>query len=208
MRYGKLSLVFVAMFLCIFWIAQADAKGGKVVIPAPVPQTGQAGAYYPGDDGDLQMGVPWPDPRFNDLETGTVLDNLTGLVWTKNANLYGIKPWCYAIQSCDSCNEGGKTDWRLPNVRELQSLIDYGGEQYSMVPAGHPFVGIGISGTFFYWSSSTHGSGAAWVVSFENGHMHTQPTNCSPSDPTGYLVWCVRGGQYYHDFYRPRHGHK
>ena len=33
---------------------------------APVPQTGQTEFYHSGDDGDLQMGVPWPTPRFTD----------------------------------------------------------------------------------------------------------------------------------------------
>lgn len=163
---------------------------------APVPQTGQTVSYALGDDGDLQKGVPWPEPRFTEYEDGTVTDNLTGLVWTKNTNIYGVKPWCQAIASCNSSSEGGHTDWRLPNVRELQSLLDYRGEnQYSMLPVGHPFIGIGISQTFFYWSSTSYSPDEAWTISFENGHIYPHPRNCSPDDPTGYLVWCVRGGE-------------
>jgi hypothetical protein len=165
---------------------------------APVPQTGQIESFAEGDDADLKKGIFWPSQRFTDHLDGTVTDNLTGLNWMKDANIYGIKPWCQAITTCNSSEVGGYNDWRLPNVRELQSLIDYGGAQYSMLPADHPFTGMvipGISSTFFYWSSSSHGAGGAWAVSFENGYMYTQPRNCSPDDPTGYLVWCVRDAQ-------------
>jgi hypothetical protein len=50
-----------------------------------VPKTGQTTFYALGDDGDLQMGIAWPEPRFTDNEDGTVTDNLNGLMWTKDA---------------------------------------------------------------------------------------------------------------------------
>ena len=43
-----------------------------------VPKTGQTIPYGPRDDGALQKGVPWPQPRFTDNDNGTVTDNLTG----------------------------------------------------------------------------------------------------------------------------------
>jgi hypothetical protein len=52
---------------------------------AGVPKTGQTTSYALGDDGDLQMGIAWPEPRFTDNEDGTVTDNLNGLMWTKDA---------------------------------------------------------------------------------------------------------------------------
>ena len=54
-----------------------------------VPQTGQTTSYEIGDDGDLERGVVWPDPRFTDNANGTVTDNLTGLIWSKLAKC----PW-------------------------------------------------------------------------------------------------------------------
>jgi hypothetical protein len=68
--------------------------------------------------------VAWPSPRFT-AQTVTVTDNLTGLMWTKNANLAGTKNWSDALTYCNSLDHGGYTDWRLPNIRELHSLIDY-----------------------------------------------------------------------------------
>jgi hypothetical protein len=43
-----------------------------------VPKTGQTTAYVAGNDGYLEKGVAWPDPRFTDNGDGTVTDNLTG----------------------------------------------------------------------------------------------------------------------------------
>ncbi|MBF0538082.1 MAG: hypothetical protein HQL03_07505, partial [Nitrospirae bacterium] len=48
-----------------------------------LPQTGQTTSYYAGDDGALQKGVVWPNPRFTVNSDQTVTDNLTGLMWTK-----------------------------------------------------------------------------------------------------------------------------
>ena len=56
------------------------------IYPAMVPKTGQTTGYATGDDGALQKGVAWPNPRFTDNGDGTVTDNLTGLIWLKNAN--------------------------------------------------------------------------------------------------------------------------
>jgi hypothetical protein len=149
-----------------------------------VPQTGQTTIYATGDDGDLQKGVAWPDPRFTDNGDDTVTDNLTHLIWTQNVNIYGQINWSEALTSCDSCNVGGYDDWYLPNVRELNSLIDYGGAQYQKLPAGHPFTGS-MGSSYFYWSSTSHG-GSPYSVSFENGRIVDVSVN--------YLqnVWCVR----------------
>ena len=100
-----------------------------------------------GQDGDIQAGVPWPTPRFIDNGDGTVTDNLTGLVWLKNANPFGFRTWEQALTVCNSLASGsyGLTDgsaagdWRLPNIKEIESLVDYG-HVGPCLPAGHPFV--------------------------------------------------------------------
>ena len=101
---------------------------------APVEKTGQTTSYAAGDDGDLEKGVTWPSPRFTDNTNGTVTDNLTGLIWLKNANCFGTRTWADALSDCNSLASGSyglsdgsvAGDWRLPNVKELQSLIHYG----------------------------------------------------------------------------------
>ena len=53
---------------------------------APVPKTGQTTSWAANDDGALEKGVSWPNPRFTINTDGTVTDNLTGLIWLRNAN--------------------------------------------------------------------------------------------------------------------------
>ena len=72
---------------CIAGVCE-DVGGGSGY-PAPVHKTGQTTSYATGDDGDLEKGVAWPNPRFTDNSDGTVTDNLTGLIWLKNANCFG-----------------------------------------------------------------------------------------------------------------------
>lgn len=57
-----------------------------------VPRTGQtvSTSATAGEDGDLQKGLAWPSPRFTDNGNGTVTDNLTGLIWLKNADCFGF----------------------------------------------------------------------------------------------------------------------
>ena len=63
--------------------------------PAPVSKTGQTVSYATGDDGDLERGVEKPPlkDRFTDNGDGTVTDNLTGLIWLKNADCFGSRTW-------------------------------------------------------------------------------------------------------------------
>jgi len=162
--------------------------------PAPVWETGQKTSYYDGDDGDLERGVAWPSPRFADHGNGTVTDNLTGLMWTKNANLpNGYMNWQQALNYVAGMNAGtypnyGYHDWRLPNRKELFSLIDH--SRYNpALPADHPFTNVQASS---YWSSTTYASypDYAWIVYMWYGYV----VNSSKSNGV-YYVWPVRSGQ-------------
>jgi len=175
--------------------------------PARVPKTGQTTSYATGDDGDLEKGVSWPNPRFTDNSDGTVTDNLTGLIWLKNANCFGTKKWqdgaTYpALEAANTLNSGecGLTDgsvegdWRLPNVRELQSLIHYGcyspalPDTAGTACGSGPFTGVQSS---FYWSSTSFANDTsyAWRVYLSYGYVERS------SKTTSHYVWPVRGGQ-------------
>jgi len=160
-----------------------------------LPKTGQTESYALGDDGDLEKGAPWPVPRFRDNGDGTVTDNLTGLVWLKNADCLGTKTWAEALAFCNSLADGscGLSDgssvgaWRLPNARELFSLIDL--SQYNpALPAGHPFVNVRYDS---YWSSTTLGedTDSAWRLCMHCGHLS------SDWKKDHHYVWPVRGGK-------------
>ena len=95
--------------------------------PIAIPKTGQTTSYQTGDDGTYQKGVAWPSPRFIvQGDTNTVMDNLTGLMWARNANLGGAMTWSNAVVYCEGLTYGGHSDWRLPNRRELLSLVNDG----------------------------------------------------------------------------------
>lgn len=176
------------------WGPQTGTASGGTY-PAPVPRTGQTTSYATGDDGDLKRGVPWPVPRFTDNFDGTVTDNLTGLIWLKDAACLGTRPWGDAVTAsntlnhneCDLSDGSAEGDLRLPNVRELQSLVDYG--QYNPgLPSGHPFEGVQ---SHFYWSGTTHAhvTFVAWYVDLGNGHV------LNDGKIAAHYVWPVRGGQ-------------
>jgi hypothetical protein len=159
---------------------------------AVVPKTGQTASYHTGDDGDLERGLAWPSPRFVDNSDGTVTDSLTGLIWTKNADLPGGGlSWDAALDYCVNMNSGpgtyGYTDWRLPNVRELQSLLDYGRHSPALTP-DHPFNNVRDGN---YWLSTTYVSHSsyAWYVYVYDGTVTWY------NKVYAFYVWPVRGGQ-------------
>ncbi|MCL4180327.1 MAG: DUF1566 domain-containing protein [Verrucomicrobia bacterium] len=168
------------------WVDGAEVAGERT--PAAVPKTGQTNTFRPGDDGDEEVGVDWPNPRFTVMsDTGMVRDNLTGLMWTSDANIDGPKDWPSAVDFCQALDHGGYTDWRLPNIREMQSLIDFGRFDPAL-PAGHHFTGWQSDN---YWSSTmlADPSGDAWYMRLTDGYIDVSGTTAQ------HYVWPVRGGQ-------------
>ncbi|MGD8836446.1 MAG: DUF1566 domain-containing protein [Desulfobacteraceae bacterium] len=184
-----------------YWSLRTDGTWGRqtgtfTIGTAQVESSGQTTSYATGDDGDRQKGIAWPDPRFIDNGDGTVTDHLTGLIWLKNTKgNEGAMNWADALAYCSSLEDNGVDltdgsvagDWRLPNVKELQSLNDYG-NSYPALPTGHPFNNIQSSPGYYWSSTSYHGvTSYAWFVDMDNGYVY-------PHDKTfEYYVWPVRG---------------
>ena len=111
-----------------------------------------------------------PAMRFTDKGDGTIVDNRTGLIWLKNANCFGAKTWADALAACGRLSDGdcglsdssSAGDWRLPAVKELQSLIDFGSYDPGL-PKGHPFTEVQSSA---YWSATEYANedNYAWHV--------------------------------------------
>ena len=141
-----------------------------------------------------------PDPRFIDNKDGTVTDSLTGLVWLKNTNCFGMMNWEGAKLAAKSLKDGDcgpdpvlilsdgseAGDWRLPTMSELCTLIDFSRRDPAL-PSGHMFL---ATPSGYHWSETTldYHSGMAWIVYFESG------TTCYEDikKHAGY-VWPVRG---------------
>jgi hypothetical protein len=158
--------------------------------PCAVPKTGQNRSFAVNDDGYHQKGVAWPSPRFSFMtDSNCVMDNLTGLIWARGPGTggSGTMSWSEAISYCENLSYGGRTDWRMPNVLELQSLIDFGQETYAL-PIGHMFKFNGN----FYWSSSIYAftRDKAWAVNIVTGESLLPYSLVSNS-----YVWPVCGGQ-------------
>ncbi|MCB2184513.1 MAG: DUF1566 domain-containing protein [Desulfobulbaceae bacterium] len=184
------------------------------IYPAQVPDTGQNSCFDrtgavidctgSGQDGDQYTGIPLPSPRFTDNGDGTVKDNLTGLIWLKNANCSGFRTWEQALADAAALQDGecGLTDgsiagdWRMPNLFELESLrnmnyfdpplSDANGTEHWV--DGDPFINVQIAP---YWSSTTfaNSTASAACVIFSNGNE-----NATGKSSTSY-AWPVRGGK-------------
>jgi ribonuclease BN (tRNA processing enzyme) len=106
--------------------------------------------------------------NFMDNKNGTISDLATGLMWTQEDSVQGMN-WQEAlawVQSKNNENYLGHNDWKLPNAKELHSILDYSrSPQTSNSAAINPLFHISTiktedrsSGYPFFWSSTTHKS--------------------------------------------------
>lgn len=161
-------------------------------------QTGQANCYDrnghqidcqgTGQDGEWRSGTPWPDPRF-EARDRIVIDHLTGLTWSRNANP-GDFPmtWVEALGYVQQLRRDkylGYDDWRLPNRRELRSMIGHQTRKPAL-PENHPFENIFLG---WYWTSTTAAiyPANAWYIHLEGARMFYGGKDQS------FLTWPVRG---------------
>jgi hypothetical protein len=141
-----------------------------------------------GQDAAYGHGVAWPRPRFQTV-SGTVIDRLTHLMWSRDANpAEWPLTWPEALQFVASlCRRSylGFDDWRLPNRRELRSLISYQTRKPAL-PEDHPFENLFLG---WYWTSTTAAINPAyaWYLHMEGSRMFYG----GKSQP--FLVWPVRG---------------
>ena len=101
---------------------------------------------------------------YTDNGDGTVTDISTGLMWGPNTSLFTT--WQDALSYCETENYSGYPGWRLPTIKELQSLVDFSQHNPSVNP-----VYFSNMDSSFYWSSTTETSdmSRAWGVDFSNG---------------------------------------
>ncbi len=120
-----------------------DGSGGPTILNKQLLKTGQTTCYDGAgsiitcagtkQDGDLQKGVA---RSYTDNGNGTISDNATGLMWQKcdvglsgNDCLTGtatLMNFATATSTCAGLSLGGFSNWRIPNVKELWTIVDYG----------------------------------------------------------------------------------
>jgi len=137
-------------------------------------------------------GLEWTRCSLRDINDVDTTENCKGPHWAGE--------WKDAVRSCENLDYAGYDDWRLPNIRELQTLVTYD----RVMPAidSSKFPGTKMT---HYWSSTSYGSALdmnryAFVVDFGFGnvHMDAKDNSVQEGEPSGnnyrpYYVRCVRG---------------
>lgn len=161
------------------------------------------------DDGTVQAGATL---NYTDNGDGTITDNNTGLMWEKKTNLdltanfanlhdadnyydwsgNGVQEtiwdWLEDINTEGGTGFAGYNDWRIPTVKELQSIVDYSIANSSPIPTMNPI--FGPTQTEHYWSSTSRADfpSHAWYVDFNNGAVNPEGKN------NDHFARAVRGG--------------
>ena len=141
---------------------------------------GKTNAYYV----RCVRGGTLPDSAFTEETVSgkvVVTDTVTGLQWTKESS--STVNWQDALAHCETLDYGGHTDWRLPNIEELKTLID----DTIYDPAS---IFPDMPSPAYFWSSSTrvNSPDVAWDVGFEYGDVNY---NVKSNDSINYAR-CVR----------------
>lgn len=125
---------------------------------------------WPGQDGFYESGCS-PEVRFFDNQDGTVTDTCTGLMWQQET-APGMFTWQEALDYCENdLRLAEYEDWRLPDIRELQSIVDYSRFGPAIDPIFNAFTSPG------YWSSTTNAirPNEAWTIGFNGGNVLNFP---------------------------------
>ncbi len=145
MRFHLLPALFFCCFCAIPFAPPAVADAPR---PYPIVDTGQSICY----DTNGEIPAPLPGqpfygqdaqhagllPAYRDNNDDTVSDLNTGLIWVKAR---GEKmPWDAAATGAKDCRVGGHSDWRLPTIKELYSLIQFSGKCGRTQAESRPFL--------------------------------------------------------------------
>ncbi len=188
-------LISVALFGCVPADAdtypivdsnQAFCYDDLVQITCPSP-----GSPFHGQDAQYVGAVP----SYADNGDGTVTDLNTGLMWQQTPDLANKPNYADALAGASTFNLAGHTDWRLPTIKELYSLIDFNGSSFALVPY--------IDTTYFdfrfgdenlgervidaqYWSSTEYvgttmnNDATVFGVNFADGRIKGYPRDTGP----------------------------
>ncbi len=152
----------------------------KKYLPKMVKKTGQTTSYAEFDDGYYQKGLETNYSR--DDVNNIVTDHVTGLMWQDNTT--GYKPYVTlenwdlgdfnntsgdtAATYCENLTLGDYTDWRLPSLRELQTIIDH---ETAFFSSKIDSVFNNSNGDSWTSTPSIRFPGMIWYVDFRSGEI-------------------------------------
>lgn len=102
---------------CFFGVNFADGR----IKCYPTADNGHNAGYFVRY---VRGGEGYGQNQFMDNGDGTISDLATGLTWMEQDSGQALN-WGEALVYCESLDYAGESDWRLPNAKELQSLVDY-----------------------------------------------------------------------------------
>ena len=111
--------------------------------------------------------------KFIDNGDGTITDDATHLMWMQDDNAEGMA-WADVLSYAENFEFAGYSDWRLPDVKELQSIVDYtrspGTTNSAAIDPVFNCTEITNEANEadygFYWSSTTHSNWSEMAGSF------------------------------------------
>jgi Protein of unknown function (DUF1566)/Carboxypeptidase regulatory-like domain len=170
--------------------------------PVALPATGQQISYAAGDDFSAKKGVAWSAAtRFTNNGDGSVTDSLTELIWLQDAGCLGTELWADGLNAVNQLASGtcglkdGSTagTWRMPNVVELESLIDVSASNPA-ISASSWFVNVSNG---IYWTSTSYyggvaGSDKAWTIRLSDGRFMNDTSSNVKATATN-AIWAVKG---------------
>lgn len=144
-----------------------------------------------GQDGQLQMGVPMPQPRFVDNGHGTVRDRLTDKIWMKTTGSSDLMTWeeafDYVEELSNAAGATGCRQWRVPNILELHSLFSPGSGNQALQSG--MFVRAQTTWGPFWSSTTAPAADKAWVHGLSAADQ-IQP-RIKDGGPDQHYVWPV-----------------
>jgi len=190
---------FITAYICVNMLAQAAES-----LPYSIVETGQEGIGF--------------KARYKDNKDGTISDLSTGLMWVKERR--ERLPWSTAVAGAKTCNVGHYSDWRMPTIKELYSLILFTGNDglgFNTTEGFIPYIKTNYFG-FVYgdvskgqrvidcqdWSSTIYlgpdfrGGRKIFGVNFADGRIKGY-SDTSPRDgmPMKLYARYVRGNPHY-----------
>jgi len=203
-RISFLAIPLLVFILSVPARAQFPSTATHCFANCAFPDTGQykcynatveaactgVGGSFPGQDADYSVSASSLSYTVYNLvgASSVTVDNRTGLMWESTGSCNGAgQKWADALTCCENSTFAGQTDWRLPNVRELMSIVDYS------MPAA-PFINqtaFPNTQSSFYWSSTTYvlSTASAMYVSFASSLDVSYYTKTF-----SLYVRCVRAG--------------
>jgi hypothetical protein len=182
-RGGALVLATSLAAMTAVHARQAPAAGPWSM--KHLPDTGQTVKYTktPGEDADVTINPP----SFSDPGDGTIVDNVTGLMWQKDDG--GEMTWERAAEYARQLAVAGHHDWRLPTSHELFSILDEGRN-----PALNPAY-FTRTAAEYWWSSETppNDPNRVWVTNSGGGiGPHPRTETLSAGGTKRFHARCVR----------------